>query len=429
MRTHRLSFEPGTFQGLDSNEQLRPEIFALIEGASAQAVCGLGVWKGENKEVVSILVGEPALKLSPVPFQSGGDGHVEIFGVYNQPSEWMVAQVTRGPLGSEACIRIPAAVSGTFGFRCPTNPGDATAVIEVGAASEGSVLGRVMARVLVSPDGSAPTQYDTPRFDLPATPGDFSPSAVLAGINALRSKTGLAALLGAHEQDTVSANLFPHLLGNPDPAVRNEAALGVIAGWQVEHTIRRGTFDTLYHHPDAPLARVLAAAVFFPSFRATTLSARTKVLSSAALSDPETSARGLLTVSYDIFESGDFAAEESAVFAALDHARADVELPPVLRVEGDSDDAELSASAERIRLGESTPAEEVARMVTHLRDRVGRDFYGTVYTPTLIEGWKPDFNERFFSHERLAVSVTVCYFTPAGAAWGQHVVLILFTPL
>ena len=139
-------------------------------------------------------------------------------------------------------------------------------------------------------------------------------------------------MLGAPEQDTLTADLFPHLLGNPDPAVRNEAALGVIAGWQVEHTIRRGTFNTLYHHPDTPLARVLAAAVFFPSFRATILSPRTRVLSSAALSNPETSARGLLTVSYDIFEPGDFAAEESAVFAALDVARADVELPPVLRL-------------------------------------------------------------------------------------------------
>lgn len=429
VQARRWSFEPDKFRALDPKRP-EPQVLALLEGASAQAVCGLGVWKGEDKVVVSVLVGEPPLELSPVPFVSGGSGSVDISGVYDQPTEWMTARVTHGPFGSRTCARLPASdPPGAFGFRCPTNPDDATAVLEVSAAPKGSVLGRVMARVLLSPNGTAPTQYDAPTLDLPATPGDFSPSAVLAGINALRGKTGMTDVVGAPQQDIVTANLFPHLLSGTDPDVRNEAALGLIAGWQVEQTIRQGTFSTHVHHPDTPLDRLLAGALFFPAFRATALSPQTAVVSTAILDDPEGSARGLLNVGYEVFAPGEFEAEESAVFAALDNARAQVALPPVQRVEGGPDEAALSESAKRIRLETSTPGEELDRMVKHFSERVGRDFYGAIYTPTLIDGWNPDFNEEFFKHENLAVAITVSYFSPPYSAWGQHVVFVIFTPL
>ncbi len=428
VQARRWSFKPGTFRALDPGRP-EPQVLALLEDASAQAVSGLGVWKEDDQVVVSVLVGEPLIELAPVPFLSGGEGNVEISGVYDQPTEWMVARITHGAFGSKSCARLPASdPSGSFGFRCPTKPDDAVAVLEVVAAPTGSVLGRVMARVLISPNGTAPTQYDAPTLELPATAGDFSPSAVLAGINALRSKTGLADVVGAPQQDVVTANLFPHLLSATDTSVRNEVALGLIAGWQVDQSIRQGTFDTLYHHRDTPLDRMLAGALFFPAFRATTLSPEISVVSTAVLDDPE-SARGLLNVGYEVFVPGDFAAEEAAVFAALDDARAKVNLPPVQRVEGGSDEAALSQSAERIRLEESKPGEELDRMVKHFRDRVGRDFYGFIYTPTRVDGWNPDFNKEFFEHENMAVAVTVSYFTPPYAAWGQHVVFVVFTPL
>ena len=89
----------------------------------------------------------------------------------------------------------------------------------------------------------------------------------------------------------------------------------------------------------------------------------------------------------------------------------------------------MADSAERIRVGKSTPREELDRMLEHFRDTVGRDFYGVIYSPTRIDGWNPDFEDEFFKHEKLAVATTVSYFNPNGAAWGQHVVFIVFTPL
>lgn len=422
-------FPADKFQTLDPNRP-EPKVMEVLADASDQTLTGLGVWKTDSKVFISVLVANPSIQLKPLPFASGSEGNVQITGVYPQPTEWMQAMITHGPLGAKDCERIPVAgAQGSFGFQCPTNPQDPSAVIEIAAAPKGSVLGHIVARTMISPDGSLPTTYEAPTLSVPATAGDFSPSAVLAGVNALRGQAGLPDVVGAPEQDGVSANLFPHLLGNTDLAVRNEAALGLIAGWQVEDTIRQGTFEMMFTHADTPLDRALAGALFSPGFRAVALGTDTRVLSTAVLEGADTGTRGLLSVAFEVFEPSDFTAEETAVFNALDDARAKVDLPPVTRVQGGKDEGALAESAERIRLGQSTPRKELDRMVAHFRDTVGRDFYGIIYSPTKIDGWNPDFDAEFFKHQNIAVATTVSYFTPPGAAWGQHVVFIVFTPL
>jgi hypothetical protein len=419
----------GSFQTLNPNKP-EPKVVEVLEGASKHALTGLGVWQTDTHVHISVALVEPELFLHPTPFASGNNGGVVLSGIYPKRTEWMQAYITHGPLGSKDCERVSVkGPKGSFAFRCPTDTNDASAVIELVAAPKGSVLGEVVARRLVSPNGSAPTSYEAPALAVPATQGDFSSSAVLAGINALRSQAGLGDVVGAPEQDSISKNLFPHLLAGTNARVRNEAALGVIAGWQVGATIRQGTFETMFTHTDTPLDRALASALFSPGFRSVALGRDTRVVSTAILDSPETNTRGLLSVAYEIFEPSDFTREENAIFEALDDARAKVGLPPVTRVQGGKDEGAMADSAERIRVGKSTPREELDRMLEHFRDTVGRDFYGVIYSPTRIDGWNPDFEDEFFKHEKLAVATTVSYFNPNGAAWGQHVVFIVFTPL
>lgn len=429
VRPHYWKLPAKGFRALDANAP-QPEVLAPVQGAAEGALAGLGVWKTETDVVAAVLVAEPPLSLQPLPFDSGETGSVAVQGVYDQPTEWMQASVTHGPLGFKACERVPVTgPKGSFGFRCPTNPSDSAALVEVSAAPKGSVLGRTVARMFVSPDGALPTKYDAPKLELPTTAGDFSSSAVLAGINALRGRAGLPDLMGAPAQDEVSQNLFPHLLNTANPSARNEAALGVIAGWRVEDVVRSGTFGTTLTHLDTPLDQTIASGLFFPSFRAVALGPQTRILSSAIQEDAENSLRGMLHVAFEVFEAGTFDAEESAVYQALDDARAKVALPPVTRVRGGKDEAVLAQSAERIRTGESAPSHELDRMLKHFRDETKRSFYGVIYSPTQIDGWTPEFDPKFFEHEKLAVSVTVSYFNPPGAAWGQHVVFIVFTAL
>ena len=417
------------YRALDPNAPL-DNVMSAVDGVPKGSLAGLGVWKTDTTVVAAVLVAEPSVALQPVAFDSGATGSLTLKGAYDQPTAWMEAAITHGPLGHKSCSRVPTAGSrGAFEFRCPTNPQDASAVIELSVAPQGSVLGHPIARMLVSPDGSQPTRYEAPVLELPTTEGDFSSAAVLAGINALRGQAGLPDAMGAPAQDEVTRNLFPHIMGNENGSTQNEAAMGVIAGWQVDATVRGGSFDITMSHTDTPLDQALAGALFYPTFRAVVLGSDTHVLSTAVLEDTEHSLRGMMHVAFEVFEPGDFTAEENAVYQALDDARAKVALPPVTRVRGGDDEAILAQSADRIRTGESTPQEELDRVLVHFRDQTRRNFYGVIYSPMRIDGWTPEFNKTFFEHEKLAVSITVSYFDPPGAAWGQHVVIVVFTPL
>ncbi len=427
VRASLWSFQAQDFRPLQPDAP-QPKVLETLEGLSEGSIVGLGVWTEGNLTVAAVVSTEPKVLLEPIAFDTATSGMVRVTGTYVHPTEWLHAVVTDGPLGAKVCTRIPVSgPTGSFGFECPTNTSDPAGLIELSAAPKGSVVGSTLARLFISPDGSLPTTYEASSIDLPATEADFSSSAVLAGINALRTRAGLGDVLGAPEQDGESANLFPLLQGSTEPGVRNEAGLGAMAGWHISETIRSARFETTFAPADATLSGLLGGALLFPSFRSVILHPQTRRLSIATLESP--GARGLMAVAYEVFEPGDFAAEEKAVFDALDDARAKADLPPVTRVEGGVDEDALAKSADRIRTGASTPRAELDRMLAYFQDKVKRDFYGVIYAPTRIEGWTPDFSDDFFEHEDIAVATTVSYFEPPGAAWGQHVVFMVFTPL
>lgn len=71
VEARRWSFEPDKFHTLDPKRP-QPHVLALLEGASAPTIAGLGVWKGDKQVVVSVLVGEPRLELPLVALASSG---------------------------------------------------------------------------------------------------------------------------------------------------------------------------------------------------------------------------------------------------------------------------------------------------------------------------------------------------------------------
>ena len=137
----------------------------------------------------------------------------------------------------------------------------------------------------------------------------------------------------------------------------------------------------------------------------------------------------MLFATYDLFQPREFTAEEKAFFDELDRQRASVKLPPVIRVQGPNDRKVLNASAERIRKDESTPHDELQFLVDHFAQATQRDFRGMIFAPMRIEGWRPEFPKDLFEHEHLAAAAKISYFQPPGSAWGQHIVLLVFTKL
>ena len=118
------------------------------------------------------------------------------------------------------------------------------------------------------------------------------------------------------------------------------------------------------------------------------------IVSTAVFESEASSWRALLAVSYAMFEPRDFFREEAAFLNALDAQRAEVALPAVVRVQGPNDKAVLSESAERIRLGQTSPLDERDALLDHFAKATGRTFYGTVFSPMQIDGWTPSSRPR-----------------------------------
>ncbi len=47
--------------------------------------------------------------------------------------------------------------------------------------------------------------------------------------------------------------------------------------------------------------------------------------------------------------------------------------------------------------------------------------------PAQLAGWQPNFPAELLKHEHLAAAAKISYYRPEGAAWGQPVVLLVYT--
>lgn len=233
----------------------------------------------------------------------------------------------------------------------------------------------------------------------------------------------------APEQDAVTGNLFPFLLDAKTVDLRNKIGLGLLAGYRVDGVIARGDFSTIANNFDVGFDDMLAGSLLMPGARAQLLGPNVDVLSTAVVQSESANVRRVMAVSYELFSPRDFSTEEAAFLGALDGQRSLVGLPPVVRVQGPNDMKVLTQSAERIRLSETTPADELDTLLEHFSGATKRRFFGVIHTPMRLYGWTPQFGDELFKHEHLAVATKISYFKPEGAAWGQHVVLLIFTVL
>lgn len=392
---------------------------------------GIGWDEGESQRVIVIAAGRPDVEIEPVRLDGVPKASVVIRGKVLWPIEWLNAHVTRGELGYERCETLTEASgpNGEFGVECSVDPKDPLAFIEIVAAQRGSLMGRAVLTLGVSPDGSAPHDYVVSMQPLPVDDGDRRPEALVAGINAVRDRAKVEPLRLSPEQSTVAQNLFEHLQGQDDVAVKNEIALGIMAGWQVEGTIREGGFKVAPANREWPLARLLAGSLASPSFRSVALDPDADIVAVGQLESTRSGARSVLWATYDMFEPKDFGEEEAILLGELDAQRAALGLDAVARMDGRQDREALEASARRIRNHEASPPDELQAVLNHFASTIRGRVQGMVLAPMRLDGWRPEFPEALLKAEHVAVATKISYFKPEGAAWGQHVVLLVFTEL
>ncbi|MBL8948164.1 MAG: hypothetical protein JNK45_33630 [Myxococcales bacterium] len=356
-------------------------------------------------------------------------GHVSIRGRAPGPVGSVLGYITQGEHGVARCAPAPAPDAGAnaFGMSCPVDPKDAGAAIEVMVAPQGSLLADQSLSLWVSPDGSMSDAWTARRVAVPVGGDEPDALAWLTAINTIREQRDLAPWTHADAQSTLVGGLLPHIItrGTP-PERRNQIALGMLAGWKVQGSIRNGTFGLSAVPRDIPLDRALGAAMASPAFRAIATTPDTNTAAIALHRSAATNLAHIAVVGYALFTARDYFAEEEWFLDQLDADRAARGLPPVERVGGPKDRAVLDAAATRVREGESNPEEELDVLLQHFATATGQQVRGMVYTTLTLDGYRPPFEGPLASATGVVAIVKIADWHPKGSAWGQHVIYVVY---
>ena len=406
----------------------RDMLRGALAGIPGPIDLGIGRVDDGTNAVLAIAAVRRRAALDPVPMTTT-DNRVVVSGESTVPIGWVLGYATLGDDRVSTCDPTPSQRSGpkAFALACTIDPHDPGAVIEVAIAPQGALLGEAVASVWVSPDGSLPTQWAARRIAVPVGGDDRGALAWLTAINAIRERAKLPAWTHQPAQSELIGGLLPHMVG-PEvaPKLRDEIALGMLAGWKVDGTIRDGDMRLTIVTRDVPLDRAVGAAMSSPSFRAGVLANDTATAALAVHDISVANLSQIAIVGYSLFGDRDYTAEEERFLDMLDADRMSRGLPPVERVGGPQDRKLLDAAAARVRSGESGPSEELDGLLDHFSQATGQTMRGGLYTTLTLDGYRPDFDGPLATANKVVAMTKIADWRPAGSAWGQHVIYIVY---
>ncbi len=328
----------------------------LYRGAQA----GIAIVRHEKRAVLVLALGRTA---EPSTFSApDAAGKVLVTTRLTGENASAMAYINQGAVGVRACDP-QKGTAGTVAWSCAMAQADAAAWIEVMAAQKGLVLARPVAQALARRDPTAPLEYKpssaSPR---PVTQPETFVSAVLDVVNERRASARLPPLTLA-EQETKGdcARLAPHYFQAElvaDTGKANQVALGLMAGWEVEGTIRSGGFFGYLLSGTTDASQWLESALEMPSSRISLFDkSSTKI--AIGTSPPQTlGGLGAVVTTYSFFDNPDHSAEANVLFARIAKARAERGLPPPSRMPRTE---ALAASALHLARNETSPKEALTR--------------------------------------------------------------------
>jgi hypothetical protein len=250
----------------------------------------------------------------------GADGAVELHGTAEPGTDQLDATVTLGPVGASPCVDLHLRPLPAFDVRCLTNPKDATAWISVESRQGGRVLAKELARLLVWPSKKPTHTWTLPKLVRDGIPPTVE--AMAAELNALRTREGLPPIELSHAQSADLHEVAPFFFQAGqigDGLAADVIALGVVAGWRVEHEIVMGKFTSeVAEHADGSL--LLTTALCSPSTRKALFDPKASFLAVGLFQEGETV--GALMSVYRGLEVPAFPQTVEALVHQLDQERA-----------------------------------------------------------------------------------------------------------
>jgi hypothetical protein len=413
------------------------ELFAQWRGAVTKSIretlatgsheLGLAFRRRGERVVVVVVGGERSVAVRSAPLAPAENGLVLVEGHVLLPTTQLLARVNRGRFDAEDCLLDPSHELPDFRVACRIDPADDRAWISIARTPPGSILADIALRLLVRRPGADVAQVQTGGY---VKSRDTRSAAdvtadLLAALNEVRRQAGREPLELELAEAQVAANLAPHyfgaLLGEFPRDTMERITLGLMAGWEVPGTIRRGHFASAIVMQTLDVNRWISAALMLPSGRMALLDPEARTAAIGALYFQEPAVLGALVSSYSFFDGLGEQAMRTALLERLTEDRRELGLgpPEVL----DHLERPATAAAERVRGGREEPMFALETVLQSSAAALQRAVNGYV-----LQGNDLDqivLPTQLLRGRTLELGIGVSHYQPDDQPWGRYVIMIV----
>ena len=414
-------------------EAWRDQAFTMVRDEAAAplgSVVGIAFVRHEGQAALYVARGRPLAAFEPVETSLSLGEALELRGRILGPADSITAAINRGYYEAALCESIGDVSPPAFHFRCEPDMADESAWVSLSFAPPDRLLGKRALDVLVWTRGHSDRVFR--RFDYTEArplvdPAEFS-QTFLETLNEVRKRAGRRAVTLDPTQSETATRVAPHyfaaVLGEGEETVADLAALGLIAGWDVEGDIREGGFSSVAIPQTDDVAALVSGMLEAPLTRMTILDPDVERI---ALGPDQTLAGDIpvlatVVATYSLFSEGAKRAEAEALFARLtEERRAHEQQAPerLVRIWSDA-----MHSADEVRHGKD-PNFALEDLMEDSVETLSLGVSGWYAETSEIEDF--EFPEDFLTTPRLGVAIGVSHRVAPDEAWGRYFVLIVST--
>ena len=390
---------------------------------------GVSARRAHGRFSVAVVVGADDVVFEAAPRSVDPERRTVFRGTFRSPAADAAAYINRGDFGADLCDRDTREALPRFAFSCRLDDKDSAAWVQIVVHPEGRFLDDSVADVLVNEGDPLKLEYRA-RPSGPAAPVADSAAfgqVLLTAVNRVRAEGKLAPLSPATKESLQSARLVGTLIDASTKGRSEEAdgiALGLLAGWDVEGTIRNGRLFLGLVAPTRDATSWLDFALERPFGRMVLLDPEARSIAiGPVVPAGDLQALGAVVTTYALFESPDHERDSARIFEKVEAARKALGKPLLSRIQGGR---ELAREARLVQLGEREPMDALGLAMQEIADRTpGIRVSGVVYEANDLDRIPVPKELLALPHGSLVVEVT--HHRVHGAAWGQYAILYVYT--
>ncbi len=403
---------------------------ALLQktAGSGRRVIGAAIARVGDRAALYVVYGRPSVELEPVATLLGPGQRFELRGRALEPAASIGAMITHGYFGVKECEPVGDVAPPAFHVACEPDPSDVAAWVTLAVTPPNRVLATAVLEALVWPGGRIDPVYRRFVYAEPrrvASADVFGPSFT-EELNGVRRRAGLRPVTLDTAQSDTAARIAPHFFAAMyQDEIGQDAdvlALSMLAGWNVEGTIRSGGFSFGAAPQTDDLSVLLSTMLESPLGRSTVLDPEVERLAVGPIVSEVGGAPLLAAVvgGYALFHAGSGEADAERLLALLAAERRKRELPPPYRLVGAW--ANVRTAAASVGGGadvEGALDDVMTESVAAVKDRIS----GWYAESSELE--EIQFPDEYLNAPRLGIAIGVSHRKGPDEAWGRYVVMLV----